>query len=150
MFAKNKCGWVLLDYFIMEENEIDKYNVTGSYVIVNINGNFLFGFNKYRKQWELPSGGIEAGETARAAAERELFEETHQKISELTFKGLIKVKKPNGEIAYQAVYNCFKEKLSPFDKKDDDEMDEICLWDFKENIGYVDECDLKIINLFCL
>lgn len=151
MLAKNKSGWTLLEYLTIRETEMEKYdNITGVYAIVNINGKYLFGFNNWRKQWELPAGGIEQGETAREAAERELFEETHQKNSELIFKGLVKVMNPNGEPRHQAVYQCFQERLLPFDKKEDDEMDEIMLWDLKQNIGYVDECDIKILELFCL
>ena len=58
--------------------------------------------------------------------------------------------KPDGEIRYQAIYQCFQEKLLPFDKNDNDEMDEIILWDLIQDIGYVDECDLKILELSCL
>jgi 8-oxo-dGTP pyrophosphatase MutT (NUDIX family) len=36
----------------------------------------LFGYNVTRQQWELPGGAIEANESAREAAFRELAEET--------------------------------------------------------------------------
>lgn len=150
MLAMNKCGLTLLDCLKIEESDICKYNVTGAFAIVKVGDCYLFGFNNWRKQWELPAGGIEQGETARKAAARELLEETHQENDALIFKGLAKVMRPNGEIRYQAIYQCFQEKLLPFDKKDGDEMDEIILWDLKEDIGYVDECDLKILELSCL
>lgn len=151
MLAVNKSGWTLLDFLRIEEEEIKNYNnVTGAFAILNVGGEYLFGFNPWRQQWELPAGGIEQGETAREAAERELLEETHQKNSKLTFKGLAKIRKPDGEIRYQAVYECFQECLQPFDREVDDEMDQIMLWDLKREIGYVDECDLKILELACL
>ena len=58
--------------------------------------------------------------------------------------------RPDGEIRFQAIYQCFQEKLLPFDKNDDDEMDEIILWDLIQDIGYVDEIDMKILELSCL
>lgn len=151
MLAKNKSGWTLLEYLKIKEDEINNYdNVTGAFAIVNVNGLYLIGFNNWRKQWEFPAGGIEKGETAREAAERELFEETHQRNKNLHFKGLFKIMKPNGEIRYQAVFLGFQKELAPFIKKQNDEMDEIMLWDLKQDIGYVDECDLKIVELSCL
>ena len=150
MLAVNKSGWMLLEYLKIEEKDIWKYNVTGAFAIVKVGDSYLFGFNNWRKQWELPAGGIEQGETARMAAERELFEEAHQENGALTFKGFAKVMKPDGEIRYQAVYQCVQEKLLPFIKNEDDEMDEIILWDLIQDIGYVDECDLKILELSCL
>ena len=35
-------------------------------------------------------------------------------------------------------------------KIEENEMDEIILWDLIQDIGYVDECDLKILELSCL
>ncbi|MBQ6895171.1 MAG: NUDIX hydrolase, partial [Clostridia bacterium] len=46
------------------------------------------------------------GETAREAAIRELYEETHQKNEMLEFKGLFKVEDAKGNIKYQAIFVC--------------------------------------------
>lgn len=150
MLAKNKSGWTLLEYLDISENEIENYaNVTGAFAIVTVKGKYLIGFNSWRKQWEFPAGGIEKGETAREAAKRELFEETHQKCLELYFRGLFKVQKPDGSICYQAVFQGYQEELEPFVMTEEDEMDKIRLWDLMEDIGYVDECDLKIVKMTC-
>lgn len=151
MIAKNKSGWMVLEYLKIPEDEITKYpNVTGAFAIINVNGKYLIGYNSYRDQWEFPSGGIEQGETARTAAIRELFEETHQRIRELEFRGLFKIMKPDGEIKHQAVFLGSLTELTPFERCTGDEMDKIFLWDLKEDIGYVDECDLTMVELSCL
>lgn len=148
MLAKNKSGWTLLEYFDIDESDICKYhNVTGAYAIVRIGDKFVVGFNRWRNQWEFPSGGIEEGETARQAAIRELYEETHQKNAELNFKGLIKVEDPKGIMKHQAIFVGCQDELSPFIHEENNEMEKIYLWDRKEDIGYVDECDMKIAEI---
>lgn len=150
MLAKNKSGWTLLEYINIEEKDIEKYeNVTGAYAILKIKDKYVIGYNGWREQWEFPAGGIDEGETAREAAIRELYEETHQKNEELEFKGLFKVEDAKGKIKYQAVFVGEQDELSPFQYKENDEMDEIKLWDMKEDIGYVDECDVKIVQMIC-
>ena len=151
MLAKNKTGWIVLEYLKIKEDEIfDFENVTGAFAIVNVNGKYLIGYNRWRKQWEFPAGGIEKGETAKKAAMRELYEETHQTVSDMEFRGLFKVMKPDGRVVYQAVYMSFCHELEPFIPIDKDEMEDIRLWDLQENIGYVDECDLKMVEMACL
>ena len=46
-----------------------------------------------------------------------------------------------------AIFSSEIDNIMPFIKKDDDENDEIKLWDLKESIGYVDEIDVKIIEI---
>ena len=151
MLAKNKFGWTLLEYIKIQEDEISNFNnVTGAFAVINVNGKYLIGYTSWRNQWEFPAGGIEKGETAREAAERELFEETHQKCKNLEFRGLFKIMKPDGEIKHQAVFLGFQDELVPFEKSDGDEMDKLMLWDLKEDIGYVDACDLKMVELSCV
>lgn len=151
VLAENKIGWKLLEYFKIEETDIDKYvNVTGAFAILKIKDKYVLGYNNWRKQWEFPAGHIEEGETPRCAAERELFEETHQRNSNLIFKGLAKVRDAKDNIRYQAIFYCEQEELSEFIKNDDDEMDKILLWNMVENIGYIDEVDLKIVQLSCI
>ncbi len=148
--AKNKSGWNLLEYVDIGEDDISRYqNVTGSYAIIRMKGKFLVGFNKWRKQWEFPASGIDDGETARQAAIRELYEETHQKQTELDFRGLFKVKDEKGIVKYQAVFVGELSELLPFIPDEKDEMKEIYLWDMDEDIGYVDECDKKIAEMVC-
>ena len=84
-------------------------------------------------------------ETPKDCAIRELYEETGQSVSNIEFKGLLKVKNVrNNEIKYNPVYFTIIEKLEPFQKND--ETSEIILWDLEQNIGHIDEVDLKIFN----
>ena len=148
MLAQNKSGWKLLEYLNVSEDKISDYeNVTGAFAIIKVRDMYLIGFNSWRQQWEFPAGGIEEGETAREAAKRELFEETHQIQQELKFAGLFKIMDSRGIIKYQAVYTGELTELQPFVHSERDEMKRIRLWDLKEDIGYVDECDLKIVEM---
>lgn len=150
MLAKNKSGWKLLEYVDIKEKDIEKYsNVTGAYAILKVGDKYVVGYNGWRKQWEFPAGGIDEGETAREAAIRELCEETHQRNEQLVFRGLFKVEDAKGYIKYQAIFTCQQDELIPFEHTEDDEMAEIRLWDMQEDIGYVDECDVKIVQMLC-
>ncbi len=61
-----------------------------SLVVVSYASKVLFGLNRWRQQWELPGGMIDRGETPRAAAARELQEETGVTVhpDELEWVGL--------------------------------------------------------------
>ena len=148
MIAKNRSGWSLHEFIDITENQITEYsNVTGAYSIVKVGDKYLIGYNNWRKQWEFPAGGIEEGETARQAAYRELFEETHQENLELKFKGLFKVTDSHGIQKYQAAFLGEKESITPFEYTDGDEMSKVYLWDLSEDIGYVDEVDVAIVKM---
>ncbi|MDY0910799.1 NUDIX hydrolase [Microbacterium sp. CFBP9034] len=47
-----------------------------SLVVASCSSKVLFGLNRWRQQWELPGGMIDADETPRMAAVREVLEET--------------------------------------------------------------------------
>ncbi|MGM9557983.1 MAG: NUDIX hydrolase [Oscillospiraceae bacterium] len=148
--ARNKSGWTLLEYLKISEEEITTHDVTGAFAVLTVSGLYLIGFHHWRKQWEFPAGGIEPGETARQAAAQELLEETLQKASDFVFKGLFRAKKPNGMYVYQAVSLCEQDECLLFERAGHDEMEHIMLWDLKQDIGYVDACDLKMVELSCL
>lgn len=153
ILAENRIGWKLLAYLPIKEEELeqDLYQpVTGAFAILKVKDCFVLGFNSWRNQWEFPAGGIEKGETAREAAVRELFEETHQRHDDLIFKGIFKICDQHDKIRYQAVFYGEQETLEPFVKAEGDEMDEIILWDMKAEIGYIDEVDWKIVQMSCL
>ena len=79
----------------------------------------------------------------------ELYEETHQRNEQLEFRGLFRVEDAKGQIKYQAIFTCQQEELISFEHTEDDEMAEIRLWDMQEDIVYVDECDVKIVQMLC-
>jgi 8-oxo-dGTP diphosphatase len=53
-------------------------------VVVGWDDQVLLGFNVTRQQWEVPGGSLEAGESARDAAIRELTEETGIHVERLS------------------------------------------------------------------
>lgn len=101
----NKAGHIFLDFLKIGEQDIYKNSIdaplTHSLVVAKYERKYLLMFNKWRKQWELAGGIIDAGETPRACAARELLEETNQVVEKLSFKGLVKfLLKPDDRLEY--------------------------------------------------
>lgn len=89
----------------------------------------LLVFDRFRRQWELPGGGIDPGETPRQAAIRELREESGLDLPNLTLAGYAHFRlttPPRQE--YAAVYTA--EVPGPHqDFVPNDEISAICWWD---------------------
>ena len=148
--AKNKVGISLVAHYDVE-NESDLLAmkpISGAYAIINVKGHILIGFNKWRQQWEFPAGKNEKGEKPIEAARRELYEETHQEVLNLTLCGAFKIyDSTKQEYRYRAVYYGVLDEIVPFVSCSSDEMESIMLWDLHKDIGYVDEVDLKMVEL---
>lgn len=81
--ASNTWGYNLVEFISMSEEDLKykKYEpITGSLIVVKCEEKILVGYNLRRKQWELPAGSIEKGESPRDCAIRELYEETNQSL----------------------------------------------------------------------
>jgi 8-oxo-dGTP diphosphatase len=61
-------------------------------------------FNRYRQVWELPGGLIDAGESPRDCAVRELFEESGCRARNVEWLGLVEVE--DGRTHFGAVFAC--------------------------------------------
>lgn len=139
-------GYEFVDLLLCKEEEMDSFQpIAGSFAVLNCSGKYLMCYNTWRKQWELPAGKREAGESAKECASRELFEETGQNVDKLTFLGLLKVKKlVNGTFKYNPVYFGSLDKLEPF--LPNNETSDIYLWNLLEEIGLVDEVDMLLLK----
>ena len=139
-------GFVFLEFICINEKDIFNYQpIAGSYAVIKCEEKYLLCYNNWRKQWELPAGQREERETPKECALRELYEETGQIVTDLEFKGLLKVKNiMNGNVKYNPVYFTTIEKLQPF--IENEETSDILLWDLIEDIGYVDSVDMKIFE----
>ena len=111
--------------------------LTASLVVAEYKGRVLLVFDRYRQNWEIPSGTIEPGESPRECIIRELLEESGQSVSDVNFVGVIKFGKPNGPYAFGAMYSCSLQTVSEF--QPNDEIAGTEYWDFHSDIGYIDE-----------
>ncbi|KAB2335573.1 NUDIX domain-containing protein [Bacillus mesophilum] len=139
-------GFQFLDFIITKETMINEYQpLAGSFAVLKCDGKYLLCYNNWRRQWELPAGARKSNETPKECAIREFNEETGQYVTNLEFKGLLKVKNTsNGNIKYNPVYYTTIESLQPF--KMNEETSEIKLWDLNEEIGYIDSVDVKVFD----
>jgi 8-oxo-dGTP diphosphatase len=146
VYLTNNHRFEFVDFIKIREEEIGTFQpLAGSYAVVKCNHKFLLCYNTWRKQWELPAGKREENETPKECAIRELYEETGQIAATLDFQGLLKVKDlVNGSSKYNPVYFTALKELQNFRKNG--ETSAIKLWDLRENIGCIDQIDVKIFE----
>ena len=139
-------GFEFLEFIFTNESDMESYQpIAGSFAVVICEDKYLLCYNKWRKQWELPAGQREGDETPKECALRELYEETGQRVTDIEFRGLLKVRNTmNGSVKYNPIYLTTIETLDPF--IENEETTKILLWDVKESIGCIDEVDLKIFD----
>ncbi len=144
----NRDGVVLEAVLDLAEDALDEplaHPLTHALVVVRCQGRFLILFNRFKQYWELPGGIIDAGETPRACAARELLEETGQHIEPcvLSYCGLTRVSFPSGKSEHGALYAASLPDLTPF--VENDEAARIALWDGQEDLGHVCEIDAALL-----
>ncbi len=141
MLAIDKNGTELIGFHPIQESEIEAYNpFEFSVTLIKHQEKFLLVFDKYKNQWEVPGGAVEAGESARDCAMRELKEEANQAVDHLKFNGLISIKMAgSNELIYGGVFSGVLETVQPFEEND--EISEITFWDrvTSQEINRIDE-----------
>jgi 8-oxo-dGTP diphosphatase len=118
--------------------------VTAALVALRCDGHYLVGYNRGRRRWELPAGGIERGETAERAARRELHEESCQRVDLLHPCGLAHARRGSGFSKYTALFHAEVEKLLPF--RANSEWSRIELWDLRSRARDFDPLDRLVLE----
>jgi len=146
--CEDKEGNIFEDFIFIPEDSVKKekldYPLTHALVVAKNENGYLLIYNNWKNYWELPGGIIEAGETMRKCAEREMLEETNQIAEKLEFLGLMKFNLKNNKIEYGALYSGHikKERLFIINE----ESSKIIFWNGVDDIGYISEIDKKLLE----
>jgi 8-oxo-dGTP diphosphatase len=125
-------GNELLEFNVGSEQDLEHLDpdipLPLSLVVGRHQGRTLLVLNRWRKQWELPGGMVEAGETPKQAAVREFVEETGQEVPVVAYGGVATFRlMPDYRLEYAAVYEAALSSRAPLEPND--EVEEIQWWD---------------------
>jgi len=107
--VRDDAGNVLVDVRFVAESDLGIWEhrlpMPASLIVVRFADSVLMVFDSWRRQWELPGGMREPGETARQAAVRELAEETGIRSVDLDFVAVVEwdLRRPRRR-EYAAIY----------------------------------------------
>ncbi|HEU0087650.1 MAG TPA: NUDIX hydrolase [Pseudonocardiaceae bacterium] len=107
--VRDAAGNALVGFRFAAESELaaldQRVPLALSLVVVVLSDRVLMVFDRWRRQWELPGGMLDPGESARQAAVRELAEETGILATDLNFLAIAQfdLKRP-GRQEYGAIY----------------------------------------------
>lgn len=122
--------------------------LTAALVVVWDRGECLLVFNRFRQAWELPGGMIDAGESAREAAVRELAEESGQVPDAVEFAGVARTwYAPSRRMEHVAIFRAGVAQREPF--VENDEMTGSLWWNPREDLTALNAIDGALAAL-CL
>ncbi len=154
MIIKDQNGNELLDFIISEKCSAEAVYtpLTHSRAIVKIGNDFLFGWNHWRKDWEIFGGCIKAGESIRECIIRECREELGINSKNYVFLGMMKYKmapdyfKHEWHEEYGSLFGISLSAAdfdtiirSPRDKKEIEKIEFYSNIKHKNSISYIDE-----------
>lgn len=132
---------------ILYEDVLKQNNLSSSTVIMLQNHLMLFGWNTWRKQWELPSGHIEDGELPNQTAIREVNEEAHYSLGQIKYVDSFSVKSfadtnERIRVVFVSYINDAKQDVFTYDPNnyENDKLEWMTPQDIsnKKNIDYAD------------
>ncbi len=154
--VKDKRGNKLLALHKGNEGDVvsnKKYRpLTSSLVIVKSLLGFMLLKNRYRNEWELAGGMIEEHETPMECAIRECYEESGYKVDKLRFIGIMEFyllpsfHLPEERIEYTTLYCADIDNVKDFIPND--EMTELCWYNFGDKIENANAIDLKLLEYY--
>ena len=148
--ATDNRGNALLAFTPGEESDLERLEqalpCAFSLVLVWHHGRCLLVFDRWKQNWELPGGAREEGETPRAAALRELAEETGERPTSLDYLGVVRIRLvSDGHEELGAIYQTHIDQPIPF--KPNNEIERVTWWTPGDPIADADAPDLAVIRI---
>jgi tRNA threonylcarbamoyl adenosine modification protein YjeE len=141
---------LLLDFFPCAESELDELDpripLPLALMVAEHEGRVLLVHDAWRREWELPGGTIEDGETARDAAVREFLEETGMSAGKVDFVGVGTVQLGHERrIEYTAIYRTTLDVAAEL--RPNDQIDKLRWWDLRAEVPRLSAIDAHLAQL---
>ena len=143
--ATDKYGDVLVNFVPLINGEAPG-PVGFSVIVLKHNEKTVLVYNRYKKHWEVPGGHREKDETPLQCVLREIKEETGQIPAAVHAAGIIGIQSTGkGKVVHGMLFSGTLQTLLPFEEND--EIAQICYWNGRDDIGYINEIDRKLVEL---
>ncbi|MGZ4465619.1 MAG: tRNA (adenosine(37)-N6)-threonylcarbamoyltransferase complex ATPase subunit type 1 TsaE [Nocardioides sp.] len=141
---------LLLDFLRCSEADLDGLDpnvpLPLSLMVAERDGCVLMVHHAWRREWELPGGLIEDGESPRDAAVREFREETGLEPGDVELVGVGTVQLGHERrIEYAAVFRTTLGETGPF--APDEEIDDVGWWDLEADLPGLSAIDAHLAQL---